>query len=78
MNKRIITTAAEGKLSLQFFISAPMEDYRFTAREFESPAQNALELPQSRLKSILGTPITNNTNCPTARVDPYGHSFKKP
>ena len=48
----------------------------YTAHELHSSANNALGLPQSRLKSILGRPITtNNANCVTARVDAYGHSL---
>ena len=74
--RRAFLGAAEDKVSLQFFTGTPMPRCRYTAQEFHSSAQNALGLPQSRLKSILGRPITNNANCPTARVDAYGHSFK--
>ena len=49
----------------------------YTAKEFNSSAQSALGVPQSRLKSILERPIANNANCPTARVGAYGHSLKK-
>ena len=64
--------AAEGKVSLQFFTGTPMPRCSSYAQEFHSSAQNALGLPQSRLKSITGWPITNNTSCPTARFDAYG------
>ena len=49
----------------------------YTAQEFHSSAQNGLELPKSRLKSILGRPITDNTNVPTTRVVAHGQSFLK-
>ena len=49
---------------------------RYATQEFHSSAQNAPGLPQSRLRSISGRLITNNSNCPTARVGAYGHSFK--
>ena len=61
-----------------FFTSTPMPRCSYTAQEFYFSAQNALRLPQSRLKSILGRPITNSSNCPTSRVDAHGHSYKKP
>ena len=60
----------------QFFTGTPMPHSRFTAQEFHSSAQSALGLLQSRLMSVLGRPIKNNNNCPTARVDPHGHYFK--
>ena len=61
---------------LQFFTGTPMPRGSYTAQEFHSSAQSALGLPQSRLKSVLGRPITNNSSCPTARVDAYGYSLK--
>ena len=74
--RRAFLGAAEDKVSLQLFTGTPTRHCRFTTREYHSSVQNALGLPQSRLKSILGRPITNNPNCPTARVDKYGHSLK--
>ena len=72
--RRAFLGAAEGKVSLQFFTGRPMPGRSYTAQEFHSSAKNALGVEQSRLKSSLERPITNNTNCPTARVGAYGHS----
>ena len=71
---RAFLGAAEEKVSLPLFTGTPVPRCSYTAQEFHSSAQNALELPQSRLKSILGRLITNNANCPTAWVDAHGHS----
>ena len=67
--------AAEEKVSLRVFTGTPMPCCSYTAQEFHSSAQKSPRLPQSRLKSIFGRPITNNGNYPTARVDAYVHSF---
>ena len=72
--RRIFLGAAEDKVSLQFFTGTPMRHCHFTTQEHHSSVQNALGLPQSRLKFILGRPIMNNSNFRTARVDPYGYS----
>ena len=76
--RRASLGSAEDKASLQFFTGTPMPRRSYTAQEFHSSAQSALELPQSSRKPISGRPITNNANCPTARVGAYGHFFKKP
>ena len=76
--KKASLGAAEDKVSFQFFTGTPMRHCRFTTQVYHSSVQNAPGLPQSRLKSILGRPNPINANCPTARVDAYGHSFKKP
>ena len=74
--RQAILGATEDKVSLQFSTGTPMPRCSYAAQEYHSPAQSALGLPQSRLKSVLGRPITNNTSCPTARAGAYGHSFK--
>ena len=74
--RRAFLGAVEGRVSLQFFTGTPMPRCRYTTREFSSSAQNALGLPQSRLKSISGRPITIIDNRPAARADLYRHSFK--
>ena len=77
--RRAYLGAAEDKVSLQFFTVTPMPRCSYIVQDFHSSAQNALGLPQSRLKSLkstLGSPITNNANCQTARVGAYGHSSK--
>ena len=70
--RRAFLGAAEGNVSLLFFTGTPMPRCSHTAQELHSSTQSALGLPQSRLKSILGRPITNNTSCLTARIDAPG------
>ena len=75
--RRTFSEAAEGKVSLQLFTALPISGSNYTAQEIQSSAHNALGVRQSRPKSILGRPITNNSSCPTARAGAYGHSFLK-
>ena len=71
--RRAFFRAAEEKVLLQFFTVTPMPRCCYTAQEIHSSAQNALGLPQSHLKSVLGRPITYNNSCPAARVGTFGH-----
>ena len=75
--RRTFPGAAEGKVRLQLFTTLPISGSSYTAKEFQSSAQNALEMKQSRPKSILGRQITNNPSCPTVRVGAFGHFYKK-
>ena len=60
--RRAFLGAARAKALLQFFTGTLMPRCSHTAHQFHSSAQNAIGLPQCRLKEILGRPITNNAS----------------
>ena len=74
--RRAILGTAEVKVPLRFCIGKLLPRCSYTAPESRSSAQNALGLPQSRLKSISGRPMANNAHFQTSRVGAFGYSSK--